>query len=49
MVNDDYATWESLIPNISRQSIVAIASLNLIILAWHMLRPKEALESYKEL
>ena len=47
--NDEYATWASLILNIARQSIVAIASLNLTILAWQMLRPKDGSESHKEL
>ena len=47
--NDEYATWASLILNNSRQSIADIASLNLTILAWHMLRPKEGPESHKEL
>ena len=47
--NDEYATWASLIVNISRQSIVDIASPNLTTLAWHMLRTKEGSESHKEL
>ena len=47
--NDEYATLASLIVNISRQSITDIATLNLTILAWHMLRPQEGSESHKEL
>ena len=45
---DEYATWASLILNISLQSTADIASLNLTTLAWHMLHLRECSESLSE-